>query len=219
VSAAPTVGSLGEGGVLLQWPADVHVDQRAAAIATAWRAVQARNLRGVVDVVPAPAGLLVRFDPLAVTRAEVEAVVGEAAVTSVGAMPRSVTEHTVGVRYGGDDGPDLEQVAERLGLATEHLVAMHLEPTYTVSSTGFMPGFVYMGPLAPRLKLARRGEPRARVPAGSVAIAERQTGIYGVDGPGGWWLIGRTAKPTFDPAAFPPTPFAIGDRVRFTRGR
>jgi biotin-dependent carboxylase-like uncharacterized protein len=121
-------------------------------------------------------------------------------------------EHVVEVVYGG---ADLDAAAARLGLTAGELAARHAAGAYTVLSTGFRPGFVYLGPLDPSLRLPRRPAPRPDVPAGAVAIAEAQTGVYGVHGPGGWWLIGRTARPTFDPWSDPPTPFRIGDRLRF----
>ncbi|MDP9325893.1 MAG: allophanate hydrolase subunit 1, partial [Candidatus Dormibacteraeota bacterium] len=123
--------------------------------------------------------------------------------------------HTLAVRYGGADGPDLDEVAGRLGLRPQAVIRMHHQARYSVLVTGFMPGFVYLGPLAPSLRLPRREYPRRVVPAGSVAIAEAQTGVYGVASAGGWWLIGRIEARLFDPRANPPTRFAIGDEVSF----
>jgi len=124
----------------------------------------------------------------------------------------------VAVRYGGADGPDLEEVSERLGLTAGDVVRLHRDRRYTVLATGFAPGFVYLGPLHRRLRLPRRASPRRVVLAGSVAIAEAQTGIYGAAGAGGWWLIGRTEEPTFDPGRRPPTRFEIGDLLAFDGG-
>jgi KipI family sensor histidine kinase inhibitor len=119
------------------------------------------------------------------------------------------------VRYGGDDGPDLEGVAGRLGLASDAVVALHAGTTYRVFMLGFAPGFAYLGTLPAELSLPRRTEPRPSVPAGSVAIAARQTGVYPVATPGGWHLIGRTEVTLWDPSAEPPARLAPGDRVRF----
>jgi inhibitor of KinA len=156
----------------------------------------------------------VRFDPLVVPRATLDATVRQVIDSGVAALPKPAT-HEVEVRYGGEDGPDLDAVAALLQTSPASVVRAHVRPTYTVTSTGFLPGFVYLGELAEELTLPRREQPRSSVPAGSVAIAERQTGIYGVPSAGGWWLIGRATAPTFDPGSVPPTRFAIGDSVVF----
>jgi inhibitor of KinA len=119
------------------------------------------------------------------------------------------------VRYGGADGPDLTEVAEHCGLTPEEVVRIHCSALYTVHMIGFMPGFPYLGGLDPRIAAPRKAEPRMRVPAGSVGIAGRQTGIYPLESPGGWQLIGRTDIRLFDPRRDPPALLRIGDRVRF----
>jgi KipI family sensor histidine kinase inhibitor len=118
----------------------------------------------------------------------------------------------IGVHY---DGEDLAEVAERLGLEVPEVVARHTAPTYTVACLGFSRGFPYLDGLDPLLRLPRRDTPRARVPAGSVAIAAEQAGIYPQTSPGGWHLLGRTDVPLFDPGREPPALLAPGDRVRF----
>jgi KipI family sensor histidine kinase inhibitor len=118
----------------------------------------------------------------------------------------------IGVRY---DGEDLAEVAERLGLEVAEVVARHAAPTYTVACLGFSRGFPYLDGLDPVLRLPRRDTPRARVPAGSVAIAAEQAGIYPQSSPGGWHLLGRTDVPLFDPDSEPPALLAPGDHVRF----
>lgn len=213
-AAAPrlSVESMGDAAVLLRW---LRVGAAGAplAVAAAHRSIRAARMAGVVDVVPAPASLLVRFDPGRVSGAALaRRLPGLAAAAAV--TPR-LRQHRLAVRYGGDCGPDLEEVADRLGLSPTQVVARHTARTYTVLATGFAPGFVYLGPLAPSLRLARRDQPRVAVPAGSVAIAEAQTGVYGVRSGGGWWLVGCAAAPTFRPETHPPTRFAIGDRVIF----
>ncbi|MFH1474655.1 MAG: 5-oxoprolinase subunit PxpB [Chloroflexota bacterium] len=119
------------------------------------------------------------------------------------------------VRYGGPDGPDLADVAARTGLAEADVIRVHSGTVYRVFLVGFVPGFPYLGVLPDELALPRRPTPRLRVPAGSVAIAGRQTGIYPAASPGGWHLIGRTDAPIWDPHRDPPALLAPGDRVRF----
>jgi KipI family sensor histidine kinase inhibitor len=116
------------------------------------------------------------------------------------------------VRY---DGEDLHAVAAAVGLAVEEVVERHAAATYTVACLGFSRGFPYLEGLDPALRLPRRATPRPRVPAGSVAIAADQAGVYPHAAPGGWHLLGRTDVPLFDPAREPPALLAPGDRVRF----
>lgn len=119
------------------------------------------------------------------------------------------------VSYGGRDGPDLQSLAETLGLSPAEVVAFHAAPVYTVAFLGFLPGFPYLLGLDPRLTCPRKPRPSLRVPAGTVAVAGVQTGIYPCASPGGWHGIGRTALRLFDPAAEPPFALKAGDRVRF----
>ncbi len=119
------------------------------------------------------------------------------------------------VVYGGEMGPDLPVVAELTGLAEAAVVRLHSETIYTVYMVGFLPGFPYLGLLPAALETPRLREPRLVVPAGSVAIAGRQTGIYPMESPGGWRILGRTPFRLFDPSREPPAYVAPGDRVRF----
>lgn len=117
--------------------------------------------------------------------------------------------------YGGQDGPDLDDLARHLGLSSEEVVRLHSATTYDVAFLGFLPGFPYLQGLDPRLHAPRHATPRPRVPAGSVGIAGTATGIYPLDSPGGWQLIGRSALPLFDPRREPAALLQAGDRVRF----
>lgn len=123
--------------------------------------------------------------------------------------------HEIAVAYGGEAGPDLDEVARRCGVSVTDVITLHAQARYVVYFVGFLPGFAYMGGLNERLQLPRRAEPRAAVPAGSVAIAADQTGIYPSRAPGGWHLIGRTDARLFDAARTPAALLAPGDTVRF----
>jgi KipI family sensor histidine kinase inhibitor len=120
--------------------------------------------------------------------------------------------HRIPVVY---DGPDLESVAGVLGLQPQAVAEIHTRPIYRVFLVGFVPGWAYLGPLPEELEMPRRDVPRTLVPAGSVAIAGRQTGIYPLPTPGGWHLIGRTSVKLFLPDSDPPSLFRAGDRVKF----
>ncbi len=164
-----------------------------------------RAAPGVTDAVVAEAHALVCFDPA--RPPEDLARVIEAASRAKG----DAVTHRIGVRY---DGDDLAEVASRTGLAVDEVIARHAAVTYEVLRIGFLPGFAYLGPLDPALVLPRRERPRARVPAGSVAIAGARTGVYPFASPGGWHLVGRALDfAPFDPARG--AAWRVGDRVRF----
>jgi KipI family sensor histidine kinase inhibitor len=113
------------------------------------------------------------------------------------------------------DGADLADFADRCGLTVAEVIARHAGADYRVDFLGFAPGFGYLSGLQPALKLPRRDTPRTRVPAGSVAVAEGWTAVYPTESAGGWWLLGRTETPLFDPQRDPPARFAAGDQVNF----
>jgi inhibitor of KinA len=169
----------------------------------------------VEDVVPAYLTLAAFYDPLVVSYADIS----QKLLDLCASMPRSKSEpdrreHRISVRY---DGPDLDAVAAATGLSTDEVVARHESRSYTVDLLGFVPGFAYLSTLDPAIQLPRRPQPRPRVAAGSVAIAGAQTGIYPLDTPGGWHIIGHTDAQMFDASREPPALLGAGDTVRFER--
>jgi KipI family sensor histidine kinase inhibitor len=167
---------------------------------------------GLLERLPSYRSLLVTFDPLVVSRAALCERLLELAERDTDTKAPPAPLRRVPTVY---DGEDLEDVARACRLRPEDVVRLHSGTEYTVQMLGFSPGFAYLGSLPEALAVPRRATPRTRVPAGSVAIAGRQTGIYPRPTPGGWSLIGRSALTLFDPALDPPTFFAPGDRVRF----
>jgi inhibitor of KinA len=155
------------------------------------------------------------FDPV---HTDVESLLArlEQDADAGGVAGRSPVEHLIPVEYGGPAGLDLADVARAAGLAEDEVVSIHARGVYRVFMLGFLPGFAYMGPLEPRLVRPRRSIPRPRVPAGSVAIAGAQTGVYPTDSPGGWNIIGRTSVRLFDPDRHAPFLLEAGDTVRFS---
>jgi KipI family sensor histidine kinase inhibitor len=203
----------GEAGLLVEaLPAAPEANQAVQALA---RALDTLALPGVASVVPAVHTLLIGFEPLALERGALERRVATliAGLDHAPAAPPRMVE--IGVRYGGEDGPDLEEVATRLGLTPREVVAAHCAAPHRVLMIGFAPGYPYLGGLPPQLHVPRRATPRKAVPAGSVAIAAGMTGIYPARLPGGWHLLGRTEQRLFDPSADPPCLLQPGDGVRF----
>jgi KipI family sensor histidine kinase inhibitor len=202
--------------LLIEWPQRVDPELNEQVIQAAER-LHARLHHVVRDVVPAYCSIGIHFDPLLTDLAALERVVdeevGRAAATAPSADQRPVVE--IPVRYGGPDGPDLEVVAEWAGATPDDVIAWHAERIYRVYMLGFVPGFCYMGRVDSRIAAPRRRVPRERVPQGSVGIAGEQTGVYPIESPGGWQLIGRTTTVMFDAERRPPSLLRPGDLVRF----
>lgn len=182
-------------------------------------ALRDNPLRGVEDIVPAFTTITVHFDPRVVGGVHPQSLV-EAWVGRWWTDPRPLSvrprrEVRVPVRYGGTFGPDLPLVAETTGLRVAEVVELHAGARYTVAAIGFSPGFPYLIGLPRELHVPRRSTPRTSVPAGSVAIAGGQAGIYPQATPGGWNVIGRTELALFDPEGRPPAHLQVGDHVRF----
>lgn len=208
---APTIVPLGEDAWLLQFPETGG--SAFEAVTAAASAIREARLPGVIELVPSYTTLAVRFDPAEAGAEHLETRIRQAAVeprSAVATAPPPLIE--IPVRY---DGPDLPEVAERTGLTVSEVIQRHSEHEYRVYALGFVPGFAYLGDLDPALVLPRRESPRTRVPAGSVAIAAQQTGIYPFETPGGWHLIGSTSAVMFDPTRSPPPLLLPGYRVRF----
>ncbi len=197
---------------------------------------------GLLSSVPAYTSLTVFYDPVMVLdslemkgRTPQERVIrylealqtgtvaadpGQATVTGPGTVPEdagSTESRTVRIPvfYGGEYGPDLGDVASVCGLSPQEVIRIHSGQVYEVSMIGFMPGFTYLSGLPDGLACPRKQIPQQTVPAGSVGIAGAQTGIYSLDTPGGWQIIGRISLKLFDPERMPPVLLKIGDRVQF----
>jgi KipI family sensor histidine kinase inhibitor len=175
------------------------------------RALTRQPVDGLVSTVPAYASLLCNYDPAATNADRLTAAIQALEGTLDAAIP-SGRVIDVPTRY---EGPDLSSVATATGLTPDAVIDRHAGREYLVYCVGFAPGFTYCGILPEELSVPRRASPRMRVPAGSVGITGRQTGIYAVDSPGGWNLIGRTEMRLFDPTADPPARFKAGDKLRF----
>jgi KipI family sensor histidine kinase inhibitor len=185
---------------------DTALNTRAIALAAALK-----KRRDVRQAVAGYASVTVQFDPDQATHESLAAAIKRLAAKRP-PMAEPGRLHRIPVTY---DGPDIAEVAERLKLAREEVVEIHTRPIYRVFLVGFVPGWAYLGPLPEELELPRRHVPRTQVPAGSVAIAGRQSGIYPLPTPGGWHLIGRTPVKLFLPDSDPPCLFRAGDRVKF----
>lgn len=191
---------------------DLDINQRVHALSNL---IEAAHLEGIVETVPAYATLLVHYDPLILSYSQVRTIIQERQVRIEETAKRKPRRVEVPVRYGGEFGVDLERVARHLRLSPEDVIRIHNKKIYTVYMMGFTPGYPYLGKLDDALVMPRLETPRTRVCAGTVAIAGSQTGIYSVDSPGGWNLIGWTPLKLFDLESDSPFLFMPGDEVKF----
>jgi inhibitor of KinA len=170
----------------------------------------------ILEVVPTYRSLMVYFDPLTISRDELQQKIAES-LARLGTTTAEDTVRiiTIPVAYGGDFGPDLEFVASHNNLRPSEVIALHTSVPYLIYMLGFTPGFPYLGGMSERIAAPRLTTPRVRIPAGSVGIAGKQTGIYPIESPGGWQLIGRTPLTIFNPSGPTPFLFAAGDYLQF----
>ena len=208
------VAAAGDSALVAEFPSriDPEINERARAMAERLRWRWGGILR---DVVVGYCTVTVYFDPLRVDAPWLESEIRAADGPARQAVRAGKAVVEVPVCYEGDLAPDLADVAAFGGCSTEEVVALHTGRTYRVYMVGFIPGWAYLAEVDSRIAAPRRATPRTAVPAGAVAIAERQTGIYPAVTPGGWNIIGRTSRRPYDPARPDPFLFQVGDEVRF----
>lgn len=214
----PRFLSLGDRAFTVEFAPEIDARARAAVARLDGAIASVRydgGLQAVIDVVPTFRSLTVHYDPLVAGRAEIETVVAELANRGGAEAAADPARWTFPVLYGGEGGPDLPGLAEAAGISQAQAIELHASTEVEVYMLGFQPGFAFMGDIAEALRRPRLSEPRTRVPAGSVAVADRLTAVYPWESPGGWHLIGRCPVRFFDPGQERPSLLSPSDRVRF----
>lgn len=214
---APSISLVGESAILVGFPNRIStsVNKQVHDLA---RSLRERELRGIIDIVPAYATLLVNFDAGQATAEDVVEEIYSAVTlwTNSRDKPKENSKlHVVPVQYGGELGPDLDDVASGHGLSPREVIRLHTDRKFRVHFLGFLPGFAYLGKLPQDLVTPRLATPRTRVRGGSVGLAAAQTAVYPFASPGGWRIIGQTSLPVWDPFSDMPVRFAPGDSVHF----
>jgi KipI family sensor histidine kinase inhibitor len=179
-------------------------------------ASQLRDSGDWLEVIPGIDSVVLQFDAATYDGDDVRQTIESALAAGIEPLQISQSLVEIPVIYGGEYGPDLNALCEKIGLSADDVIALHTGREYTVDMIGFTPGFAFIGNLDERLRVPRRKEPRQRVEAGSVGIADERTGLYAMASPGGWTIIGRTPSRLFDPNAEQPFVLGAGTRVRFT---
>jgi len=218
--------------VLIEWNGDQSfslvcreaIDENLHAVIRAiWQVLQTAPFPGITDIIPTFHSITIVFDPLKIVRTPNYSSSGEAILHQVTSRLNHLSIHasfskrqiSIPVCYDATLAPDLITLSAQLSISPDELVSLHHSKPYAVYMLGFLPGFAYMGILDARITAPRHARPRTHVPAGSVAIAAQQTGIYPTDSPGGWQLIGRTPIRMFNPLEPNPCFLQPGDEVTF----
>jgi len=219
----PKIFPLGDGALTVDFGNTISVELNDRAIALA-SYFSGNPFEGFIEAVPAYSSVSIFYDLVEVRRNFAEFETAFDAVleivrasldrvsSEIGKVSRTIE---IPVDFGPDAAPDLVRIAAHRGLTVEETVGIFTSGTYRVYMLGFLPGFAYMGEVDVRIAVPRRDSPRLKVPRGSVGIAGRQTGIYLLESPGGWQIIGRTDLELFTPDAKTPCLLAPGDNVRF----
>jgi len=210
----PVIVPVGDRALLVEFgdSIDPDINKRVHDLTAS---IDTADVPGVVELIPTYRSLLISYDPMTTTPEALQTAVSDYLSPDPQIVARSPRIVHIPTLYGGEHGPDIDFVSQNSGLSNDVIVDIHSSVDYLVYGMGFSPGFPYLGGLDDRLITPRLKSPRTHVAAGSVAIAETQTGVYPVASPGGWRLIGRTPIRLFDPDVNPPAVIHAGDRVRF----
>ncbi len=200
---------LGENAIVLE-----NNDATHEIIHTTAALIRAAQFVGILDIVPAYTSIAVLFDLLQNDVNELITYIENIKAIQTAIHSNSVLHH-IPVDY--EKGLDWEEVIQITGLTKSEIIQKHTAATYRVEMMGFVPGFIYLSGMSEHLHCPRKKNPRVRIPAGAVGIGGVQTGIYALESPGGWQIIGQTDVTLFDVKAVPPNRLNVGDRVRFVK--
>ena len=174
-----------------------------------------QHIEGVVDIIPAFCSLLINYDPRVISYEEITERMQHLLKMDAKMDEGKKKIYEIPVCYGGEFGPDIANIAQHAGLTEEEVIKIHSSRDYLIYMLGFLPGFCYLGGLDERIHTPRLANPRIKISAGSVGIGGSQTGIYPLDSPGGWQLMGMTPVKTYDPDREVPILLEAGDYIRF----
>jgi len=213
---------LGDSGVIVKL-GDVIDQTTHEKVVTFSEYLQKHPFPGMVEFVSGFTTVTVYYDPILLTDPSSDVIPYERVLAILKKMAEQLPESyarearlvEIPVCYGGSFGPDLEVVAKHNGISSEEVIAIHSSAEYLVYMIGFAPGFPYLGGMDDRLSTPRRSSPRLSIPMGSVGIGGSQTGIYSIESPGGWQIIGRTPQRLFQPDEHSPSLLRSGDKIRF----
>lgn len=204
----------GDSSLLVEFGKEISPEINRKITATV-QMMKEQHIEGVVDVIPAFCSLLINYDPRVISYEDIRERIQNIVKLDAQAGADIKRVYEIPVCYGGEYGPDLDNIAEHAGLTKEEVIEIHSSRDYLIYMLGFLPGFTYLGGLDERIHTPRLANPRIKINAGSVGIGGSQTGIYPLDSPGGWQLMGMTPVKTYDPKREKPILVEAGDYIRF----
>ena len=204
------ISTAGDSALLIEFGQEISPEINARITAFV-HLLKAQRIEGVQDMIPAFTSLLINYDPRVVNYKTLTKRLQKLLKLDVNEETSTSRVFEIPVCYGGEYGPDIENIAKNAGLTEEEVIKIHSSKDYLIYMLGFLPGFSYLGGLDERIHTPRLANPRIRIPAGSVGIGGSQTGIYPLDSPGGWQLLGLTPVKTYDPERENPILFEAGD--------
>ena len=210
----PACRLAGDTGLIVEFGEGIDPDINKK-VRTMAAAVKNRQPDGIIEIIPTYRSLLFIYDPVQIQPRHLMALIEELESTIDTVGEKNVPLIEIPVCYGGEFGPDMDNVKASSNLDTDEVIRLHSQPEYPIYMVGFTPGFPFLGGLDERLFTPRLTTPRLVVPAGSVGIANNQTGMYPIDSPGGWQIIGRTPLTLFAPKRQKPFLYKAGDKIKF----
>ena len=204
----------GDASLLVEFGKEINPEINRKIAATV-QLMREQHIEGVVDVIPSFCALLINYDPRVIGYEEIKSRIKDLLRIEIKAGAERKKIFEIPVCYGGEFGPDIATIAEHAGLTEQEVIDIHSSRDYLIYMLGFLPGFCYLGGLDERIFTPRLASPRIKIDAGSVGIGGSQTGIYPLDSPGGWQLMGKTPVKTYDPDREVPILVEAGDYIRF----
>ena len=204
----------GDSSVLIVFGDTISTEINQRITATV-KLIKEQRIEGIVDMIPAFASLLINYNPLVISYAALRRRLERILRMEIRSEATVRRVYEIPVCYGGAYGPDLGQIADHAGLTPEEVIDIHTSRDYLIYMLGFLPGFCYLGGLDKEIATPRLKTPRVKIPAGSVGIAGEQTGVYPLESPGGWQLIGQTPLRFYDPHREKPILCEAGMHIQF----
>lgn len=204
----------GDSALLIEFGKEINPETNRKITAIV-QLMREQHIEGIVDVIPAFCSLLINYDPRVLSYEELKERMENLLKMETKTETTRKRIFEIPVCYGGKYGPDIDNIAEHAGLSVNEVIKIHSSKDYLIYMLGFLPGFTYLGGLDERIHTPRLASPRLTIRAGSVGIGGSQTGIYPLDSPGGWQLMGLTPVRTYDPERQTPILVEAGDYIRF----
>ena len=204
----------GDSSILIAFKQEISPEVNAK-ISAVVKLLRQQQTPGIVDVIPAFASLLINYNPQVISYHDLKERLEALLKMDMGTEQTAKVVYEIPVCYGGKYGPDIENIAQNAGISVEEVIEIHSSRDYLIYRLGFLPGFCYLGGLDERIHTPRLANPRLAIPAGSVGIGGSQTGIYPMDSPGGWQLMGKTPVRTYDPDREVPILVNAGEYIHF----